>query len=133
MLAIVIGMLFVLGVACSVIFTVAWPNIRAGAWLLTPEGERLTRGARRRARKAARKARSAASSVASSVRDRRPEAAVAPAVEPGDDVVIELPDADPVAGKIAAGIAARSKPTPPAQQSSPLATPATGVSETISR
>ena len=49
MLAIVIGMLFVLGVACSVIFTVAWPNIRAGAWLLTPEGERLTRDARRRA------------------------------------------------------------------------------------
>ncbi|MBK6874807.1 MAG: hypothetical protein IPJ14_22635 [Kineosporiaceae bacterium] len=133
MLAIVIGMLFVLGVACSVIFTVAWPNIRAGAWLLTPEGERLTRDARRRARKAAKKARSAASSVATSVRDRRPEPVPAPTVDPDVDVVIELPDADPVAGKIAAGIAARSRTVPPAQLGSPLATPATGVSETASR
>ncbi|MBL8931809.1 MAG: hypothetical protein JNL54_16940 [Kineosporiaceae bacterium] len=186
MLVIVIGMMFVLGVALTVIISVAWPNIRAGAWVLTPEGERLTRGARRRARKAASTARTAATTVAATVRDLRGvEPAEADAADDaGDDGAgraaggTASPDgaarpyrpavpaagsgaasapAEPngarareetvIADKVAAGIAARTRPekapektpgapsspavVPPSQHGSPLATPATGVSETI--
>jgi hypothetical protein len=144
-LAIVTGMLFVLSVAFWVIIDVAAPNVRAGARVLTPEGERLTRRARRRARKAARAA-SRAASAAGSLRDRLPEARSAPTrAEPPArggsiiDLTVTDDEADGAVGRVEAGVAARTtrtrpsgRGTVPAQNGSPLATPAAAVSETIS-
>lgn len=146
MFAIVTGMLFVLSVAFWVIIDVAVPNVRAGARVLTPEGERLTRRARRRARKAA-EAASRAASTAGSMRGRLPEMRSAPTgVEPTpsrDGSIIDLTvtddEAEGAVRRVEAGVAARTtlirpsgRGTVPVQNGSPLATPAAGVSETIS-
>jgi hypothetical protein len=132
-LAIVLGMLLVLSLAGYVIYTVAWPNVREGAQVLTPEGERLTRGARRRARRAAAVART----TAAALRERLPGDSAGSA-ETGSataERVIDLTGSDVVVLKVEAGVQARADKTqvPPRQQGSPMATPATGVSGTISR
>ncbi len=125
-------MVLVLSLAGYVIYSVAWPNVRDGAQVLTPEGERLTRGARRRARQAGKAARTRAAAL----RERLPgdsHDAETPsgAVESGS----EPTRSDVVSRKIEAGVRARADKSqgPPRQQGSPVATPATGVSGTISR
>jgi hypothetical protein len=138
-LAIVLGMLLVLSLAGYVIYSVAWPNVREGAQVLTPEGERLTRGARRRARRAAVVART----TASALRERLPGDSAGAASAAGSaeadsaaaEQVIDLTRSDVVVLKVEAGVQARADKTqvPPRQQGSPMATPATGVSGTISR
>jgi hypothetical protein len=62
---VLIGLLLAIGLALAVIAVVAYPHLREGAPLLTPEGERLAREARQRAQSLAG---SAADSLAS--RDR---------------------------------------------------------------
>ncbi len=125
-------MVLVLSVAGYVIYSVAWPNVSEGAQVLTPEGERLTRGARRRARQATEVARTKAAAL----RERLPgdpHGAEVPSGAVGS--IPEPTGADVVSRKIEAGVRARSdkKQGPPRQQGSPVATPATGVSGTISR
>jgi hypothetical protein len=46
---VLIGLLVAIGLALAVVGVVAYPHLRAGASLLTPEGERLAREARQRA------------------------------------------------------------------------------------
>jgi len=138
-LAIVLGMLLVLSLAGYVIYSVAWPHVREGAQVLTPEGERLTRGARRRARRAAAVART----TAAALRERLPGVSAGAAGSPGSaetgsaatEQTIDLTRSDVVALKVEAGVRARADKAqvPPRQQGSPMATPATGVSGTISR
>jgi uncharacterized membrane protein len=55
-LTLVLVLLVVLGVAGAVIYAVAAPQVRAGAPVLTPDGERLARSARRARRRVTRRA-----------------------------------------------------------------------------
>jgi len=149
-LSIATGMVSVLAVALWVIIDVAWPNVRAGARVLTPEGERMTRRARRRARKAAK----VASRAASSLRERLPEprtgesrgsAGASLGASSDGGRVIDLTEADALVEgavrRVEAGVAARTpqpagpsagtRTTVPAQNASPLATSVGGASETI--
>lgn len=48
-----IGLLFTIGLALAVVGVVAYPHLREGAPLLTPEGERLAREARQKAQELA--------------------------------------------------------------------------------
>jgi len=112
-IAIVVGMLSVVAVALWVIFQAAYHPIREGSRVLGPEGERLTLGARRLAGKAP---------------------AAEPQPEPGPE-----PEPEPVAEPQSESALPQPTPPgqplqqPPRQQGSPLATPASGVSGTISR
>ena len=54
MTPVLIGLLLAIGLALAVVGVVAYPHLREGSPLLTPEGERLAREARRKAREKAR-------------------------------------------------------------------------------
>jgi hypothetical protein len=69
---VLIGLLLAIGLALVVIGVVAYPHLREGASLLTPEGERLARQARQKAQSLAG---SAADAVANRGRDAEGQAA----------------------------------------------------------
>jgi hypothetical protein len=123
--AIILGMLVVLLVAGWVIYLAARQPVRDGAHVLAPDGERLTRGARRKARSAAARARAVAR------RDGDPGAGDPGAADPAHAEPYLEPGDGP-SQRVEAGLAARSEwaaQHPPRQQGSPAATPAGGVSE----
>jgi len=156
-LVIVLGMILVLGLTCWVLWQVAYaPLHEGGEELLTQRGEELTADARRGARKAARVARKAQAAAAARVGPRGTDSAPDDAgPDAGSDegaatagatadplAAAEEPYDGPVRPDVVAGVDARRRPeetrrpedlVPPRQHGSPVATPAGGVSGTISR
>lgn len=149
MVVIVVAMGLVLGLALWIIAQAAYPAVRRGEEVLTPEGERLTRDAQQRAREAAARARRAVDVRGGG---RGGEAAATPAdaspaagTDDGrgsDDSSGSAPDEDPgegpderpdEGGTRSRTVAVDASSQPPRQQNSPVATPATGVSGTIAR
>jgi hypothetical protein len=122
-IAIVVGMLFVVAVAAWVIFQAAYHPIRGGSRVLAPEGERLAAGLLRLTRIAA-----AGEPRADPAAEPQPEPRAGGQCEPESEPESEL-GSEPQSE-------AQAEPRadlPPRQQGSPLATPASGVSETIAR